>query len=51
MKNTLISVAIVFVAASIGALAIWVLMNWMPNTTILVGAALAGYIAYTKVKK
>jgi uncharacterized protein (DUF697 family) len=46
LKKVIAAVA----GAFVGALLTWVIMNWIPNVTILAGAALAGYIAYTKVK-
>jgi hypothetical protein len=46
----LITAGIVFASAGVGALGVWVIINWIPNVTILVGAVAAGYIAYTKIK-
>lgn len=33
-----------------GALLTWVLINWLPSTTILVGALAGAYIVKIKVK-
>lgn len=48
MGKKLIKLAIVFVSAGIGSLIVWTLMNWIPDTTILLGAVVGGYIAWQK---
>lgn len=48
MVKKLIKLAIVFVSAGIGSLIVWTLMNWIPDTTILLGAVVGGYIAWQK---
>ena len=34
--------------AVVGSLVTWVLINWMPNTTIIAGALACSYIAFKK---
>jgi len=50
MKLNIKKIGIIVGALFVGALATWAIINWIPSTTILVGAIGAGYVAYIKVK-
>lgn len=53
MKDLLIRMGIIVVCAAAGALAIQVLIHWLPNTTTIAGAILAGSVGFllTRPKK
>ena len=51
MKEKLIRWGIVYGSAMVGALATWLLSNWMPNLTICLVGAGSGYLAWKLTKK
>lgn len=42
--------SLIAIGAVVSALGAWVIMNWIPSTTILIASVAGGYIAYKKTE-
>lgn len=51
MKDKIEQLLLIVVSGAVGSLGMWVLINWVPNVSIIVGGALSAYLMYNKTSK